>query len=97
MERRQVLVDAVDQARVDRHRDVRAVERRLERASGSSAPSRRTAPSAPAPFIVVPKVRLKLPSALKNADITFSRSSRFGDARSDAEAGLIELDRSARR
>ena len=31
MERRQVLVDAVDQARVDRLRDVRAVQRGLER------------------------------------------------------------------
>ena len=36
--------------------------------------------------------RLKLPSALKNGDITFSRSSRFGTRAKTAEAGLIELD-----
>ena len=33
-------------------------------------------------FIVVPNVRLKAPSAWKNADITFSRSLRFGTPRS---------------
>ena len=33
------------------------------------------------PFIVVPNVRLKRPSALKNADMTFSRSARLGSAR----------------
>ena len=40
VERRQVLVDAVDQARVDRGRDVRSVERRLERGRVFRAPAR---------------------------------------------------------
>jgi hypothetical protein len=32
-------------------------------------------------FIVVPKVRRKLPSAVKKVVITFLRSSRFGSVR----------------
>ncbi len=38
------------------------------------------------PFIVAPNVRLKAPSAVKNADITFSRSARLGSARRSLKA-----------
>ena len=38
------------------------------------------------PFSVVPNVRLKPPSALKNAAITFSRSPRLGSARRSLNA-----------
>jgi hypothetical protein len=37
-------------------------------------------------FIVVPNVRLKLPRAPKNADMTFSRSARFATPRRSANA-----------
>ena len=93
VERRQVAVHAVDEARVDRHRNVRAVERHLERRVGYLRALAKNSTFCTSPFIVVPNVRLKLPSALKNADITFSRSARFGSARSVAERRLIELRR----
>ena len=37
------------------------------------------------PFIVVPNVRLKLPSELKKVDMTFSRSARTGSVRKSAK------------
>ena len=43
------------------------------------------------PFIVVPNVRLKLPSDWKNADITFWRSSRFGRPRRTLNAAASSL------
>ena len=64
---------------------------------GTSALSRRTSTFCTSLFIVVPNVRLKLPSDWKNADITFWRSSRFGSAAEDAERGRVELGRLARR
>ena len=43
----------------------------------------------------MPSVRLKPPSALKNADIAACRSARFGRRAQLAVAGLIDLDRLA--
>ena len=85
MEHRQVPVDAVDEPRVDGGRDVRPSSDH----SSADAYFRafdRNATFWTSPFIVVPNVRLKLPSDVKNADITFSRSARFGRARRSANA-----------
>ena len=95
MERRQVPVHAVDEARVDRQPGCSGRRAPTRARTDTCAPWRRTATFCTSPFIVVPNVRLKPPSALKNADITFSRSARLGSARKIAVARLIELDRPA--
>ena len=91
VERRQRAIDAVD----------RAAYTPSSGCSGRPAPS--PAPTGyfrafaknstfwTSPFIVVPNVRLKLPSAWKNADITFWRSPRLGSPRSIAERRGVEF------
>ena len=66
-------------ARVDGRRDVGPVERALQRDLVVPALGDEIA-ACTWPFIVAPKVPRKLPSAVKNASITFLRSVAVGHA-----------------
>ena len=95
MERRQMAVHAVDQAHIDRHRDVRDRSATPRGSTRTCATSRRTATSARSSSSSRRSVRLKPPSASKNADIAAWRSARFGRRAQLAVAGLIDFDRLA--
>ena len=84
-------VHAVDQARVDGDRNVRPVERRLEVRAvlARLGEEQRLLHFA---FIVVPNVRLKPPSAVKNVLIAALRSLAVGLRAQLGVAGLVDLD-----
>ena len=85
VERRQVLVHAVDQARVDRHRDVRAVEGLASDESYFRAFAK-NATFCTSPFIVVPNVRLKLAERAEERRHHLLAIPRFGSARRSLKA-----------
>ena len=88
VERRQVPVHPVDQARVDRRRDVRSRRAPRRARCRTCAPARRRRRSAPARSASLRTSPCIVPSAVKKADITCARSSRTGEARWTLYAAL---------